>query len=88
MLTTFFFLHFFFFALESDENISDDESNDGGSGSGFTSGSCLSSFFELSVDHVSGLSFSVVTKSVCSVFGTFSISTSKTSLVSSSEFLI
>ena len=40
----FFLLHFFFFALESDEDVSDDESEDYGSGSGFTSGSCLSPF--------------------------------------------
>ena len=36
------FLSFFFFALESDEDVSDDESNDDGSASGFTSGSFLS----------------------------------------------
>ena len=40
----FFLLRFFFFDLESDEDVFDDESDDDGSGSGFTSGSCLSSF--------------------------------------------
>ena len=44
--------------------------------------------FELSVDCVSGISFNGVTKSVCCVIGIFSVSCSKTSLVSSSEFLI
>ena len=73
--------------MESDKDVSDDESDDDGSGSGFTSGSCLSSFFELSVDRVSGFSFNVVTKSVCRVCGIFSGSRSKTSLVSSLEFL-
>ena len=48
----FFFILFFFFALESDEDVSD-ESDDEGSGYGFTSGSYVSSCFELSVDHVS-----------------------------------
>ena len=43
---------FFFFAFESDEDVSD-ESDDEGSGSGFTSGSYVSSCFELSVDRVS-----------------------------------
>ena len=53
MLTTcFFFLRFFFFVLESDDDIFD-EYEDEGSGSGFSSGLCVSSFFELSVDHVS-----------------------------------
>ena len=41
----------FFFALESNDDESD-ESDDEGSGSGFTSGSCVSSCFELSVDRV------------------------------------
>ena len=55
MLTTFsFFLRFFFFALESDEDVSDDDSDDEGFGSGYTSGPCISSFFELSIDRVSG----------------------------------
>ena len=75
---------FFLFALESDEDVSDDETDDEVSGFGFTSGSCLSSFFELFVDRVSGLLFKVVTKSVSHVFGIFSVSHSKTSLVSSS----
>ena len=66
MLTKlFFFLSFFFFALESDEDVSDEDNDDEGSGSRLTSGSCLSSCFELSVDHVSGFLFKVVTKSVC-----------------------
>ena len=43
-LRHFFFLVFFFLALESDEDIAD-ESDDEGSGSGFTSGSCTFSFF-------------------------------------------
>ena len=42
---------FFFFALDSDDNFSD-ESDDKGSGSGFTSGSYAYSCFELSVDRV------------------------------------
>ena len=42
----------FFFDLESDDDVSD-ESDDEGSGSGFTSGSYVSSCFELSVDQVS-----------------------------------
>ena len=45
---------FFFFALDSDGDVSD-ESDDEGSGSGFTSDFCISSCFELSVDHVSRL---------------------------------
>ena len=45
----FFFLRFFFFALESDEDVSD-ESDDEGSGLWFTSGLCLSSCFDISVD--------------------------------------
>ena len=53
MITTvFFFLRFFFFALESNEDVSDEYDNEG-SGSGSTSGSCISSYFELSVDCVS-----------------------------------
>ena len=43
---------FFFFALESDGDVSE-ESYDEGSGSGFTSGSYVSSCFELSVYRVS-----------------------------------
>ena len=81
-------LHLLFFDIEYEEDASDDESEDDGSGSGFTSGLCLSSFFELSVDHVNGLSFNVVTKYVCGVCGIFSVSRSKNSLVTSSEFLI
>ena len=88
-LRRFFFLfRFFFFDLESDEDVFDDKSDDDGSGSGFNSGSCLSLFFDLSVDRVSGLSCNVVTKSVCRVSGIFSVFRSKTFLVSSSEFLI
>ena len=41
----------FLLALESDDNYSDKSDNDG-SGSGFTSGSCVSLCFELSVDQV------------------------------------
>ena len=53
MLTTFFFfLSLFYLDLESIEDVSD-ESDDEGSGSGFTSGSCVSSCFELSVYRVS-----------------------------------
>ena len=48
----FFFVLLFFFALESDDYVSD-KSDDEGSGYGFTSGSCVSSCFELSVDRVS-----------------------------------
>ena len=45
-LRRFFFIScFFFFDLESDEDVFDDESDDDGSGSGFTSGLCLSWFF-------------------------------------------
>ena len=87
LMTLSLLLAFFFFALEFDEDVFGD-SDDKGSGLGFTSGSCLSSFFELSVDHVSGLLFNVVTKYVCSVCGIFSVSCSKTSLVSSSELFI
>ena len=67
MLTTLFLLlAFFFFALESDEDISG-EYDDDGSGSGFTSGLCVYSCFELSVDRVSLLSSNRVTISVVSV---------------------
>ena len=54
MLTTlFFFVLFFFFALESNEDVSD-ESDDAGSGSGFTSGLYSFLFFsENSVGRVS-----------------------------------
>ena len=48
----FFFVRFFFLALESDDDESD-ESDDDGSGSGFTSGSCVLLCFEISVDRVS-----------------------------------
>ena len=89
MLTAIFFLlRFFFFDIESDEYVFDEESDDDGSGSGFTSGSCLYSFFELSVDRVSAFLCNGVTKSVCGVSGIFSVSRSKTSLVSISDFLI
>ena len=75
MLMKFFFLlHFFFFDLESDEDFFDDVSDNDGSGSGFASGFCLSSFFELSVDRVSGLSWNGITKSVCRVSGLVSVS--------------
>ena len=57
----FLLLCFFFFDIEYDEDVFDDRSDDCGYGSGFTSGFCLSSFFELSVDRVSGLSFNVIT---------------------------
>ena len=87
MLTMLFLLLAFFLALESDEDVSD-ESEDEGSGSGFTSGSCLSSCFEISVDRVNGLLCNGVIKSVGRVSGTFSVSRSKTSLVSNSELLI
>ena len=40
----FFLLRVFFFDIESDKDVSDEESDDDGSGYGFTSGSCLSSF--------------------------------------------
>ena len=48
----FFFLRFFIFALDPDEDVSD-ESDDEGSGSGFTSCLCVSLCFELYVDCVS-----------------------------------
>ena len=48
----FFFVVFFFFALESDDDVSD-KSDDEGSVSGVTSGSCVSSCFELFVERVS-----------------------------------
>ena len=67
LMKIFFLFSFFLFDIESDEDVSDDESDYDGSGFGFTSGSCISSFFEISVDHVSGLSCNVVTKSVCRV---------------------
>ena len=47
-----FFVLFFFFALESDDDVYN-ESDDGGYGSGFTSGLYIYSYFELSVDRVS-----------------------------------
>ena len=50
--------------------------------------SCLSSCFELSVDHVSGLWCKVVIKSVCRVSGIFSVSRQFFSLISSLEFSI
>ena len=71
MLTSLFFLsRFFFFALESDKDVFDDESDDDGSGSGFNIEPGLSApcpFFDISVDHVCGLSCNGVTKSVCRV---------------------
>ena len=70
-------MRFYFFALESGEDVFDDGSDDDDSGSGFTSGLCFSSFFELFVDRVSGFSFNVVTKSICSVYGIFFVSRSK-----------
>ena len=72
----------------SDEDVSNDESDNKVSGSGFTSGSCLFSCIELSVDRFSGLLFKVVTKSVYCVCGISSVSRSKNYLVSSLEFLI
>ena len=77
---------FFFLSLESDEDVSYEPDNEG-SGSGFTSGLFVSSCFELYVDRVSGLLFKVFIKSVGRVSGIFSVSRSKTSLVSISEFL-
>ena len=69
MLTRFFFLFCLFsLDLESDKDVLDDESDDDGSGSGFTIESSLSAscpFSEISVDRVCGLSFNGVTKSVC-----------------------
>ena len=88
-LQRFLFLsRFFFFDLVSDKDVFDEESDDDCSGSGFTSCLCLSLFFELSVDRVSGFSCNGVTKSGCRVSEFFSVSRSKTSLVSSSVFLI
>ena len=57
---------FFFFDLQSDEDVSD-KSDDEGSGSGFTSGSYVSSCFELSVDRVKLLLSSRVTIFIVSV---------------------
>ena len=75
MLTTLFLLiAFFSFDLESNEDVSAGKSDDDGSGSRFTLGSCLSSFFELSVDCVSGFSCNVVTKFVCCISRLFSVS--------------
>ena len=54
-------MFFFFFALEYDEYVSDESDNEG-SGSGFTSGLCVYSCFELSVDQVSLLLSSRVSK--------------------------
>ena len=71
----FFLSRFFFF---------DDESDDDGSGLGSPPVHAFPHFFELSVDFVSGFSCNVVTKSVCRVCGIFSLSRSKTSLVSGS----
>ena len=48
-------MRFFFLDIESDGDVFDDESNDDGSGSGFTIESSLSSlcpFFEISTDNV------------------------------------
>ena len=85
MLTTLFPLAFFFFALESDKDISN-ESDDEGSGSGFTSGPCSFLFFyENSVGCVmSSKSVSImissesvgrvnISKSVVRVRGIFSV---------------
>ena len=47
-----FFVIFFFFALESNDYVSD-KPYDEGSGSGFTSGSSVSSCFELPIDRLS-----------------------------------
>ena len=60
--------------MESDEDVSDDKSDDEGSGSRFTTGLCISLCFELSIDRASGLLFKVVTKSVCRVCRIFSVS--------------
>ena len=83
----FFFSSFFFFALESNEDVSE-KSDDEGSWSGFTFGSCLYSCFEISVDRVNGLLCKVVIKSVGRVSGIVYVSRSKTIPVSNSEFLI
>ena len=85
----FFFVIFFFFALESDDDVSN-KSEDEGFGSGFTSGLCVSSCFELSVDRVSWLLSSQVTIFIGSVRWIFSMlefSRSQTSLFSISGFL-
>ena len=80
---------FFFLALESDDNESD-ESDDDGSGSGFTSGSCVLLCFELSVDVVILLLSSRFLPSQVTIFSIFlfDVSCYKTSLVSNSESLI
>ena len=78
-----FLLRFFFFDIEYYEDVFDDKSDDDGSGFGFTSGSCIPSCFELSVDGVIGFSYNGFTKSVCRISGIFSVSRSKTSLFSS-----
>ena len=55
----FFLLRFFFLDLEYDKDVFDDESENDGSGSGFTiksGSSAFCPFFEISVDCVFGLS--------------------------------
>ena len=69
--TIFFFLLVFFFALKYDDDISD-ESDDEGSGFGFSSGLCVSSCFEPSVYCVSWLLSSQFTIFIGSVRWIFS----------------
>ena len=73
---TFSSCFYFFFALESDEDISDESDNEG-SGSRFTSGSCTLSFFsEKSVGSVSSpgsVGHGGISKSVGRVSGIFSV---------------
>ena len=86
----------FLLHTDPDKDVFDDESDDDGSGSRFTIESSLSAlcpllFFEISVDHLCGLSGNGVTKSICCVGGIFPVcifSRSNNYLVSSSEFLI
>ena len=74
---TFFSYHaFFYLDIESNKYVFDDESDNDGSGSGFTIESGLSAscpFLEISVDRVCGLSCNGVTKYVCQVSGIFSV---------------
>ena len=85
----FFFVHFLFLALESDDDKSD-KSDDEGSGSRFTSGSCFLLSFELSTDRVISFSSSRIVSSRVRIFSIiqFDVSRSNNSLVSNSESLI
>ena len=74
-------MRFFFLALLSDDDDSD-ESDEDGSGSRFTSGSCFFPRFELSTDHV------ILFLSGRVPIFWFDVSRSNTSLVSNSESLI